>query len=140
MSADYGDSRWPLFWARNMLIAAGPLMIFFFQTQFLFIFPSVFFGPSSPRVSFFPICVFPPKQILFHTNLSPPGLEFFPHLYPSWGCVRLGVFILPPRPPLFPPQLRNSSQTASVAVVLLAVLIYLFVLGVVGVGKIPVAF
>ena len=87
LSMGYEDSRRPI------------IRFFCIQTQF-------FFDPSCSSPACQPIMsyLFPsPPTFRIHTNIPPYLFAFCLHRSPSWVCVRLGEFPLPPQSHPFPP-------------------------------------
>ena len=79
-------------------------MIFFVQSQFLFIYPSVILRLVNLLFLMFAfLSPFPPNYHLSHRPYSVTVGVLSGPLY-VLGCVRLDVFPLPPLPPQFPPR------------------------------------
>ena len=123
-------------WAQKFAIVHILSEIFIcLNSIFIYVSSLLFFSvPSNPHFSCSPNRLLSPPTIILQTNLSMLRLACFPHCCPSWGCLRLGVFLLPPQPPPFTPRHQHSSLPTPTAVGMMAALLSLFVLGLGGVG------
>ena len=101
--------------------------------------PLCYYPNRQPAMSHVLQIAYPSPTIILQDYLLSSRLGCCPHCFrcPSWRCVILGVFPLPPQTLTVPPRIRHSYQPTFVAVGLLTTLMYLYVLGVGGVGWTP---